>query len=614
MTVDPDRQAEKQLVRSRSRIDEVARELAGCEWEPRGPGDLWACCPFHSEDTPSFHVRVSQGVYKCFGCGASGDVFRFVQEIRGVGFREALEMLAERAGVTLGSLSPEDKRRQAEVRDLRRVLERAGQLFAQALRTPAGARAVDYLKSRGFEGKTAAEHDVGLVPDDFLRRLREGGLANAAIDRAGFTHAFAGRLSFGIRDANGGLVGFGARTLDPDGKPKYVNTRETSAFNKRRLLYALDKASRAVSRSRRLVVMEGYTDVLMAHQRGVLEAVATMGTSLTKDHVRLLKGRASNLIFVFDGDEAGLTAAERAVHLTLEEGMEVRVLCLPDGSDPGDWFREHDAEAFEALLAKQGLSTVAFLCRRAIDRADRNQPGWREAVAHEVLEACRSLIDPVRRETVAGEIARACHVNRNVLRRHVTPASPTGGTPVRHPPRAGRVSARISSQFALLVGLTTHDRAAADVERLDRAGVLSHPHAQRLLEVARGLGPGLEAGLVDPMDWLDATREQDERLAVTLDRALFSGPDSVLPGYETALSYLEGVAEEEHAKQVRLAARNRPDIHDDEPALRAIEASLKERDAAKRRGARNPDPEGAAPDDPAPDRPNDHPLHHEEAL
>lgn len=584
MNVSADRHAEKQMVKTRSRIDEVVRELAGCEYESRGPGDLWACCPFHTEDTPSFHVRVEHEMYKCFGCGEAGDVFSFVQKIRGVGFREALEFLAERCGVTLGSMSEEDKRRQSELRDLREVLSRAGELFSQALRSPKGAEAVHYLKQRGFEGKTAKEFDVGFVPSDFQSSLRSAGLAGAAIDRAGFTNMFGGRLSFGIRDANGALVGFGARTLDPEGKPKYVNTRETSAFNKRRLLYGLDKAARVSTRSRRLVIMEGYTDVLMAHQRGLQEAVATMGTSLTEDHVRMLKGRASNLVFVFDGDSAGVTAAERAVNLTLREGMEVRVLCLPDGADPGDWFTEHDAAAFEEMLATEGMSTVSFLCRCVIDRADRAQPGWREHVAQEVLETCRSIVDPVRRETIAEEVSKACSVDRNLLRQQVhAQGVPSSGYGASSPPVRGRGptgpagSARVRSQFVVVAGLARTAAASEAVDRFLRLGVLNHPDAVRLVELARVLGDAP----VDAMDWLDTTREQAPRLTATLEKALLLEPGTVIPGYETAVEHLESLAEDEFVRQARRAALSRPDIENDEAALKAIQDSLQAKQTAK---------------------------------
>jgi len=599
MDSDAERQAEKQLVKSRSRIDEVVRELSGCEFRSKGPGDLWACCPFHTEDTPSFHVLIERGMFKCFGCQASGDVFSFVQKLRGITFREALEFLAERCGVTLGSTSPEDRRRALERRDLKDVLVKACELFTASLGGPAGRAATRYLAARGFDAGTARRFDVGFVPPDFMRQLRAHGLAAAAIDRAGFTQAFAGRLAFGIRDAHGALVGFGARTLEPDGKPKYVNTRETAAFNKRQLLYGLDKAARAVGRSRRLVIMEGYTDVMMAHQRGLEEAVATMGTSLTEDHVRLLRGRASNVVFLFDGDGPGLQAAERAVHLTLKSGLEVRVLCLPDDADPADWFATRDGAAFEELLEKAGLSTVAFLCQRHLARADRGQPGWRELVASEVLELSRTLVDPVRRETIAEEVSRACGMDRNLLRQHTRAAAPAAGDPrPGTPPRtsrspAPRIDARTSSQFVALACLAERADGFELLAELELLGALDHAGAKRLLAVARTLG----SAPVDGMEWLEAVRQREPALAPALERVLLDEGRGVLPPLADALAYLRRTAAEDRERKAQREALSRPDISHDDATLRAIHDSLRSRKAAAAAAARQDADQPATPRD-----------------
>jgi DNA primase catalytic core len=318
-------------------------------------------------------VRPALGVYKCFGCGESGDVISFVQKTRGLGFKEALALLAERAGIELASMTEEQRRRQAESRRSRATLETGLTLFRQALRSPAGQPALDYVRGRGFSDETLARFDIGFIPTDFLRALRAAGAPAAALEGAGFTAAFGGRLGFGIRDGNGVLVGFGARRLSDEASgPKYVNTRETPWFSKGRLLYGLDKATRTVARTRRLVVMEGYTDVMMAHQRGVSEAVASMGTSFTAEHVRLVRARVGNLVLVFDGDEPGRAAAERAVRRVLEEGVECRVLLLPGDMDPCDWFAAHTAEEFEAELERQAIGSVGFLCRRLLEQLDRD--------------------------------------------------------------------------------------------------------------------------------------------------------------------------------------------------------------------------------------------------
>jgi DNA primase catalytic core len=561
--VSADRQAEKEAVRSRTPIAELARELTGCEFVSRGGDDLWACCPFHAEDTPSFHVRPRLGHYKCFGCGASGDVFRFVQETRGVDFKEALQFLAQRAGIDLGSLSPEEKRAAANARRLRDVLEAARLLFGRAL-AEAKNDVGDYMGQRGFTGETMAAFDVGFVPRDFRRRLLQSGVSASDFDAAGFTSAFGGRVSFGIRDGNGSLVGFGARTLDPEGGPKYVNTRETTAFNKRSLLYGLDKAARTAAKSRRIVVMEGYTDVMMAHQRGVADAVASMGTSFTEGHAKVVPGRVDNLVLLFDGDRAGQDAAERSVRLLLARGTECRVLSLPEGDDPCDWLSSRDSEAFDELLAGSAVSTVSFLCRREISRLDPGQPGGRETAARAVIEACKTLADPIRRESVAREVSKECGVERNPLRRGgAAPAIDTAVGSVQLPS-----GARVRSQFRLLASLVAGGSDAADVRALAAEGIVDHPAVTRLMLLA-GSDP------VDAEAWLEAAREQDVRLAGWLDAVLHPAPGTVTPSHEDDVSHLRRAVLEEEQRQDRLTALSHPDLSSDPAALKALDDSLR---------------------------------------
>jgi DNA primase len=569
-----DRGAEVSLVKERVSLREVVSEVVG-DLKSRGGDDLWACCPFHNEDTPSFHIRPALGVYKCFGCGESGDVFSFIQKTRNIGFREALEMLADRAGVELGSLSPEDRRRQADAKRTRKVLEAAAALFLRGLGSSAGRSSLSYLRGRGFTDETLKAFDLGYIPTDFRRVLLDKGVPAAALDGAGFTGAFGGRIAFGIRDGHGALVGFGARRLEgnEDG-PKYVNTRETPYFSKGRLLYGLDKAARALAQTRRLVVMEGYTDVMMAHQAGLHEVVATMGTSFTKEHMRLLKGRVSNLVLVFDGDEPGQQAAERAVRMTLEHGMECRVLLLPGETDPCDWFSAHSRDDFDAMLARGGLSTVAFLCRRGVDRLDPGQPGGRESVAREVTELSHSIEDPLRRESIATDIARACGIDRNLLRAEAAvafaPAAPTGASSAAS---RGPTSAVRRSQYVAVAGLAEDSARLVVLDELTVAGAITETGVVRLLALAREL---LEAsgGSLDAAGWLEAAREQTPELVAGLDRALMPPPDILLPSWEEAVEHLRQVSQAEAAREARRTALAQPDIESNGEVLRGVHTSL----------------------------------------
>ncbi len=574
-----ERSLEVDLVKQRVDIAEVVREVVG-ELEPRGE-DLWACCPFHQEATPSFHVVPRRRMFKCFGCGAGGDAISFVMKSRGLPFREALELLAARAGVELASLSPEDKRRAQQARRSRAVLELALEQFRRALSAAPDNPALHYMRGRGFQDETLLRFDIGFIASDFLARLRGVRLDQAAVDGAGFTAAFGGRVGFGIRDASGGLVGFGARRLAEDAGPKYVNTRETPWFSKGRLLYGLDKAARTLARTRRLVVMEGYTDVMMAHQRGLDEAVATMGTAFTAEHLRLVKARVSDLVLVFDSDPAGRQAAERTVQLVLAEGLECRVLNVPEGKDPCDWFATRGREDFDRLLALNGQSSVEYLCRRGLERADPLQPGVREGVAREVLRQSTALQDPLRRETIVADVARACDLERSVLARRA------GGAVVA-PPRVVRIGAPAApmraldrSQLLAVAGLVDDPLRITVLRDLRAQGALPLASVAGLLALAEELLAARPEAL-DAEDWLQAAAGRDSAWHAALDRALFAPPGSVVATWEEAVQHLRRQAQEERAKSQRRLALGRTGLSADPEALREVEQLLRRRPLADR--------------------------------
>jgi DNA primase len=569
------RGADKDLVKSRVSLRDVVAEVVG-ELRSRGGDDLWACCPFHREDTPSFHIRPALGVYKCFGCHESGDVISFVMKMRGIGFREALTVLAERAGLELESISPEDRRRHAEARASRAVLDVALRLFRRELLGPNGRAALQYMRGRGFTDDMLARFDVGFIPRDFLRALRAGGgepVEQAQLDGAGFTTTFGGRVCFGIRDGNGALVGFGARTLGEDG-PKYVNTRETPWFAKSRLLYGLDKAARTLSRTRRLVVMEGYTDVMMAHQAGLDEAVATMGTAFTADHLALVKARVSNLVLVFDGDGAGQQAAERASRMVLAEGMECRVLILPQDMDPFDWFGSHSRADFDALLDRQAVSNVAWLCQRGVAALDRGQPGGREQVAREVLEAARTIEDPLRREGVVADIARVCGIDRNLLRRQAGgTVGPAPLAPRRPRAAAPPVNALVRSHFVAVAGLAHDVTRRAVLAELLADGALAHAGACAVLAVGtRLLDEG--GGRLDAADWLEAVREELPAEADELEHVLLPPPQRILCSFDEAVTHLRRCRDGELVQEQKRLAMSRPDLASRSELLRDLHSRL----------------------------------------
>lgn len=322
---------------------------------------LLGLCPFHQEKTPSFNVVPDKGFYKCFGCGEGGDVFSFVQKIEGLSFLEALKFLAERAGVPwvadAGAEQGQDRRH--EVASLN---DWAANWFRKVLRDGADGRAaLEYVRGRGIAEATEERFQLGCAP------IGCRGLEQAA-KRAGFNEeqlveadllrrsedgriypTFRNRLMFPVRDALGRVVAFGGRTLEDD-PAKYLNTRQTVLFDKSRTLYGIERARKAMSDSGRALVMEGYVDVVIAHQAGHEESVATLGTALTAEQVRLLLRYAGMAVMIFDSDRAGEAAAERAIEVAVPANLTVRLARVPEGKDPADFLTGPRAGEFAAVV------------------------------------------------------------------------------------------------------------------------------------------------------------------------------------------------------------------------------------------------------------------------
>src|SRR5256885_9684570 len=315
--------------------------------------DLWGLCPFHQEDSPSFKVNPQMQSWYCFGCERSGDVFTFVELIEKTDKRGALQMLAERAGVDLKKLSPEQKER-ADVR--KRVLDMlklAAQYYEYVLwKMPAGEPGRKLLGSRHVSEETARKFQLGYAPAGrgFAEYLRAKKRSLADAQEAGLmrrdgTDFFAERLVIPIRDERGQPLAFTARTVRQDEQRKYINSPATPAYVKGRVIFTLDLAKDEIARRRHEVLMEGQFDVITAHQFGVTNAVASSGTALTEDQIRLLKRFTDELLLVFDADRAGREAARKAAALAAHNGMRTRVATVPDAKDPDEFLRAGGAEA-----------------------------------------------------------------------------------------------------------------------------------------------------------------------------------------------------------------------------------------------------------------------------
>ncbi len=347
-----------------------------------------ACCPFHQEKTPSFTVSPSKQFYYCFGCGAHGTAIGFLMEFEHLSFVEAVEDLASANGLTVpreGGQKGAWPVEESNTGELYRLLEQADRFYRKQLRVhPQAAQAVEYLKGRGLSGEIAAEFGIGFAPPGWhnvgkaLSSARPADLVSAGLsienDGGRRYDRFRERVMFPIRDRRGRVIGFGGRVLG-DGTPKYLNSPETPVFHKGRELYGLWEARQALRQLQRLLVVEGYMDVVSLAQFGVRYAVATLGTSVTPDHLQLMFRATSEVVFCFDGDRAGRDAAWRGLEHVLSligEGRQVKFMFLPEGEDPDTLIREIGREGFEGRV-ERAQPLADFVVDQLSGRADLSQ-------------------------------------------------------------------------------------------------------------------------------------------------------------------------------------------------------------------------------------------------
>ena len=393
-------------------------------------GRNWkGCCPFHGEKSPSFYVYDDH--FHCFGCGLHGDAISFQMQSSGASFPEAVESLAAEAGLDVPKASPAQARAEQNRLDLHEILEHAQSSFVRRLHAPEGAPALAYLRGRSLSDATIAQFGLGWSGDGrggLSAELRALGVEPDRILEAGLLRETEGgerrelyynRVIFPIRDRRGRLISFGGRALG-DAKPKYINGPDSPVFPKRRTLYAADRARDALRANKRLVVVEGYMDVIALHQAGHTGAVAPLGTALTDDHLSELWRLSPEPTLCFDGDAAGAKAAERAVTLALpllQPGFSLRIATLPTGEDPDSLVRAQGPAAFEAICAAAAPFVDALFA--ALSRGVGNTPEQRAALRVRLDAAAKSIPDRI----LAGEF-RSALLDRVFLKRRGKPAAP----------------------------------------------------------------------------------------------------------------------------------------------------------------------------------------------
>ena len=384
-------------------------------------------CPFHNEKTPSFSVSGDMQLYHCFGCGVGGNVFTFVMEYESYTFQEAIEYLADRAGITL----PKDDGRQDRAEDNRRkrMLEAnkmAARYFYYQLKNKQGSRAYEYLRKRGLSDETILKFGLGysnISPDDLYRYLKSKGfedqlLADCGlikVDAKGAHDRFWNRVMFPIMDVNNRVIGFGGRVMG-DGLPKYFNSPETKLFDKSRNLYGLHAAKKA--RKDYFLLCEGYMDVIALHQAGFTNAVASLGTAFTPQHAILMKRYVQQVILTFDSDNAGINAALRAIPILKNAGLSVKVLNMKPHKDPDEFIKAEGAEAYEERI-RQAQNGFLFEIGVLRSRYDFRDPDRKTAFQVETAKKLLEFEDEMERSNYIEAVALAYDINAAELRRKV---------------------------------------------------------------------------------------------------------------------------------------------------------------------------------------------------
>ncbi|QDK82891.1 DNA primase [Spirosoma sp. KCTC 42546] len=391
-----------------------------------------ACCPFHNEKSPSFNVNPTRQIYKCFGCGKAGDAVRFVMDIENISYGESLRYLAKKYGIEIEEQeqTPEDLLRQNERESLLIVLNFAKAFFQETLLNTDEGKSIglSYFRERGFTNPTIEAFELGYTLDQWDALLQEGqrrGHSRELLEKAGLIlikegnpggdrkvfDRFRGRVMFPIHNVSGRVIAFGARILKTDkNQPKYLNSPETAVYHKSQVLYGIFQAKQAIRQEDVCYLTEGYTDVISLHQAGIKNVVASSGTSLTTEQIRLIARFTPNVTILYDGDAAGIKAALRGLDMVLEEGLNLRLLLLPDGEDPDSYVHKVGADAFKAYIKEHSQDFIDFKASQWLTEAGDNPLKRAEGIS-DVCSSITKIPDPLKRQTLSQRVAQVFHVS-----------------------------------------------------------------------------------------------------------------------------------------------------------------------------------------------------------
>lgn len=413
-------------------------------------------CPFHSEKTPSFTVNQEKKLFKCFGCGEGGTVFQFLMKQEGLDFVEAVKLVASRSHIDLshlnkqkGSLSLAEKTRLININDF------AARFYHKILlSSEQGRSAGDYLQKRRINERSVKDFCLGYAPDGWNTLIRvckersipenlleKAGLAIPKKEGNGYYDRFRNRLMFPIFDARKQVIGFGGRVLD-DSLPKYLNSPETVLFNKSNVLYGIDQAKNAILKNRKVILMEGYTDVIMAHQHGIGWSVAVMGTAVSKQHLRHLRQYCNQVVLLLDSDIAGWKSSDRSLDIFVEEEFDVKIARLPKDYDPCDFLLEEGAEKF-LVHVNNALDFFSFKIEMASTKWDISTIHGKANIINDVLSTAMKMPDIIKRNLLIKRIAEELSIDEPALRTHLKKFN----KPLSSPDNKQAASQRLDASF-----------------------------------------------------------------------------------------------------------------------------------------------------------------------
>jgi DNA primase len=409
--------------------DFVSLKKKGANW--------WACCPFHNEKSPSFSVSPAKGIYKCFGCGAAGDVVKFVMDVEKVSYAEALRFLAKKYDIKIQeeeAQTDEQQQRQNERDSLFIILNFAKKFYEEQLFQTEDGKSfgMSYFKERGFSEKTIQSFELGYSPnamDIFTKNALKNGYSQELLEKAGLTlhkeyedgrkgnpyDRFRDRVIFPIHNISGRVIAFGARILTNDkNQPKYINSPETDVYHKSQVLYGIFQAKNAIRQDDLCYLTEGYTDVISLHQAGIQNVVASSGTSLTTEQIKLIGRFTKNITLLYDGDNAGIKAALRGTDMILEEGMTVKIVTFPDNDDPDSYVKKVGSLAFKEFVQRQSQDLITFKTNFYLKEAN-NDPFKKAEVISELVKSITKIPDPIARSVFFKQTATRLEIEEQIL-------------------------------------------------------------------------------------------------------------------------------------------------------------------------------------------------------